>query len=241
VFRDALVFEALFSDAAAMRSRYWIDEPERPHFITQRGLQQFPILTCLLSRAELTIVRSDFLRPPQENDQDRFQDPFQSETLPGGREQRQGQLVELSCSAKEREREAPVARDDGDRRHPQWLPFSSHPRARRPKKSLVQSGPEVERSCGGRGGRRCHAGHRAGGRGTGAHGAVRFEKSSRSRGPEGAGVVVGPHTHCAQRLGPLDHLRQAARNARAPDQKCLLDARCREATRLLLRPVWVLQ
>ena len=27
----------------------------------------------------------------------------------------------------------------------------------------------------------------------------------------------------------------------APDQKCLLDARGREATRLLLRPVWVLR
>ena len=32
-----------------------------------------------------------------------------------------------------------------------------------------------------------------------------------------------------------------ARDARAPDQKCLLDARGREATRLLLRPVRVLQ
>jgi hypothetical protein len=42
-------------------------------------------------------------------------------------------------------------------------------------------------------------------------------------------------------LDPLDHLPQAARDARAPDQKCVLDAHCREATRLLLRPVWVLQ
>ena len=31
------------------------------------------------------------------------------------------------------------------------------------------------------------------------------------------------------------------RDARAPDQKCLLDARGREAPRLLLRSVWVLQ
>ena len=45
----------------------------------------------------------------------------------------------------------------------------------------------------------------------------------------------------AQRLDPLDHLRQAGRDARASDQKCLLDARRREATRLLLRSVWVLQ
>jgi hypothetical protein len=51
----------------------------------------------------------------------------------------------------------------------------------------------------------------------------------------------GHHTHRAQRLDPLDHLRQAARDARALDQKCLLDARGQEATRLLPRSVWVLQ
>jgi len=79
-----------------------------------------------------------------------------------------------------------------------------------------------------------------GGRGTGARSAVRFERSSCGRGPEGASVVVGHHVHCAQRLDPLDHLRQAARNARTPDQKCLLDASCRQATHLLLRPVWIL-
>ena len=45
----------------------------------------------------------------------------------------------------------------------------------------------------------------------------------------------------APRLDPLDHLRQAARDARAPDQKCLLDARGREAPPLLFRPGWVLQ
>ena len=36
-------------------------------------------------------------------------------------------------------------------------------------------------------------------------------------------------------------LRQAARDACAPEQKCLLDARCRKATRLLLRPIRVLR
>ena len=62
-----------------------------------------------------------------------------------------------------------------------------------------------------------------------------------ARRPEGESIVVGHHAHRAPRLDPLDHLRQAGRDARAPDQKCLLDARCREATRLLLRPLWVLQ
>jgi hypothetical protein len=124
---------------------------------------------------------------------------------------------------------------------PSMASLSGHSRARRPKKPLAQSGPEADRSRGRRGGRRCHAGHRACGRGTGARDAVRFEKSSRSRGSKGTGLVVGHHTHCAQRLDSLDHLRQAARNARAPDQKCLLDASCRKATRLLLRPVWVLR
>jgi hypothetical protein len=56
-----------------------------------------------------------------------------------------------------------------------------------------------------------------------------------------ARVVVGHHSHRASRLDPLDHLRQASRDARAPDQKCLLKASGREATRLLLRPVRVLQ
>jgi hypothetical protein len=39
----------------------------------------------------------------------------------------------------------------------------------------------------------------------------------------------------AQGLDSLDYLRQAARNARASNQKCLLDACVREATALLLR------
>jgi len=66
-------------------------------------------------------------------------------------------------------------------------------------------------------------------------------RSSRGRRPEGASVVVGHHSHRAQRLDPVDHLRQAARDLHASDQKCLLDARRREATPLLLRPLWVLQ
>ena len=72
-------------------------------------------------------------------------------------------------------------------------------------------------------------------------GAGRSEKSSRGCRPEGEKIVVGHHAQRAPRLDPLDHLRQAGRDARAPDQKCLLDARGREATRLLLRPVRVLQ
>ena len=53
--------------------------------------------------------------------------------------------------------------------------------------------------------------------------------------PESAGVMVGHYAHCAQRLDPLDHLRQAGRDARTPDQQRLLDARRREAPPLLLR------
>ena len=37
----------------------------------------------------------------KQSDQNRFQDPFQSETLPAGRE-REGRFVELSHPAKER-------------------------------------------------------------------------------------------------------------------------------------------
>lgn len=47
-------------------------------------------------------------------------------------------------------------------------------------------------------------------------------------------------TPIAQRLDPLDYLRQAARDSRPSDQQCLRNARCWEATRLLLRSVWVL-
>src|SRR5947207_730047 len=104
---------------------------------------------------------------------------------------------------------------------------------------LAQSEPEDARSCGRRRRRRRHAGDRAVGRGTGTHGAGRSAEGSRGR-PESAGVVVGHRAHCAQRLDPLDRLRQAARDSRAAGRQCLRDARCREATRLLLRSVWVL-
>src|SRR5437868_4939254 len=69
---------------------------------------------------------------------------------------------------------------------------------------------------------------------------IRHKRKLKSPAPC-AGVGVGHHAHRAQRLDPLDHLSQKTRDARAPDQECLFDARCREATRLLLRPVWVLQ
>ena len=130
---------------------------------------------------------------------------------------------------------------DRDRRHHQWLPFSSRARAGRPKESLAQSGPEATQICGRRGRRHRHARDRARVRGTGTHGAGRSEKSSRGRRTEGEKIVVGHHAHRAPGLDPLDHFRQAGRDTRAPDQKCLLDARRREAPPLLLRPVWVLQ
>jgi hypothetical protein len=81
----------------------------------------------------------------QPNDQNRI-DGFQSETLPAGRE-RERRLLDLSYPAKERHCEVPLARHDGDRRHHQWLPFSSDAPARWPKEPLAQSGPEAERSC----------------------------------------------------------------------------------------------
>ena len=71
-------------------------------------------------------------------------------------------------------------------------------------------------------------------------GTGRPEKSSRRRRLEGAGNVVGHHAQRAPGLDPLDQLGQASGDARAPDQKCLLDARGREATRGA-RPVRVLR
>src|SRR6266404_9661010 len=84
---------------------------------------------------------------------------FQSETLPagGGRE---GRLLDLSYPTKGRQCETPLAGHDDGRRHHQWLPLSSHARARRPKKPLAQSEPEDARSCGRRRRRRRHAGDR---------------------------------------------------------------------------------
>ena len=109
------------------------------------------------------------------------------------------------------------------------------------KKPLAQSGPKAVRSCRRTRGRRYHARDRAGGRGTGARSADRPEKSSRDRCPKGTSVVGGCHAHRAPRLDPLDNLCQAARDARTANQKCLLDARGREAPPLLFRPGWVLQ
>jgi hypothetical protein len=166
---------------------------------------------------------------------DQTLDPFQSETLPSA--EREGRLVDLSHPAKRRQCEVPLARHDGDRRHHQRLPFSSDSRARRPEKPLAQSGLEAADAAAGDvvSLEIAPAAAEPEPGGTG-----RSEKSSRGR-PAGAGVMVGHHARRAQRLDPLDHLRQAARDTRAPYQKCLLDARCREATRLLLRPGWVLQ
>jgi len=54
------------------------------------------------------------------------------------------------------------------------------------------------------------------------------EISSSSRGPCGR-----TSRQRAPGLDPLDHLfAKQNRDARAPDQECLLDGRCREATRL---------
>lgn len=75
---------------------------------------------------------------------------------------------------------------------------------------------------------------------TGTYYPGRFEKSSRRGRPEGERIVVGHHNQCASGLDPLDHLCQTARDARAPNQKCLLDVSRREAPRLLLRPIRVL-
>jgi Domain of unknown function (DUF1905) len=78
------------------------------------------------------------------------------------------------------------------------------------------------------------------GKGHGTRGANRSAQGSRGR-PESARVIVRHHAQCAPGLDPLDYLPQTRRDARAPDQKCVLDAHCREAPRLLLRPVRVLQ
>ena len=152
-----------------------------------------------------------------------------------------GELLDLSYPAKGRQCEAPFAGHDDGRRHHQWLPLSSHARARRSKKPLAQSEPEAKRSCGRRRRRRRHAGDRAGGKGTRNPRCQQICGRLSRPPPESAGVVVGHHAQCAPRLDPLDRLRQAGRDARASDRKCLLDARGREATRLLLRSVWVLQ
>jgi hypothetical protein len=52
--------------------------------------------------------------------------------------------------------------------------------------------------------------------------------------PEGPSGVVRPHADRSQRLDPLDHVRQAIRDSRAPDPQCWRNARCWKATRVLL-------
>ena len=58
---------------------------------------------------------------------------------------------------------------------------------------------------------------------------------------EGAGDLVRDHDRRAQGLDCLDHLGQADGDSRAPHPERLRYARDREATRLLLRPVRLLQ
>ena len=61
------------------------------------------------------------------------------------------------------------------------------------------------------------------------------EKSPRRRRPESERGVGRYHDRRAPGLDPLDHLRQAGRNAHPPDQNRLLHARQRQTPPLLLR------
>ncbi len=56
--------------------------------------------------------------------------------------------------------------------------------------------------------------------------------------PPVARKVWSDITPIAPRLGSLDRLRQASRDAHAADQNCLRHARQRKATSVLLRSVW---
>ena len=158
-----------------------------------------------------------------------------------GRSEREARLLDLSHPAKERQCEAPFAGHDGDRRHHQWLPFSSQLEPDGQKSHWLKVDRKLREAAGAEAGDVVTLEIAPAAEDTGTRGAGRSAEGSRGRRAEGAGVVVGHHAQCAPRLDPLDHLRQASRDARAPDQKCLLDARCRETTRLLLRPLRVLQ
>lgn len=79
-----------------------------------------------------------------------------------------------------------------------------------------------------------------GNKGTGTAGTGRSVQGA-SRHSESVGDLEGIYDHCAQGLDPLDHFRQAARDARAPHPQRLRYARDRETPGLLLRPVRVLQ
>lgn len=71
----------------------------------------------------------------------------------------------------------------------------------------------------------------------GTQSAGRSAESPRSRAENCGGGGVGHHADRAARLDSLDHLRQASRDSRAPDQDCLRHAGQRQATPLLLRSV----
>ena len=74
-----------------------------------------------------------------------FKIRFKAKLFPPA-ESEKGEFLDLSHPAKERQRQAPLAGHDGDRRHHQWQTFSSHARTRRPKKPLAQGGSEAARS-----------------------------------------------------------------------------------------------
>jgi len=175
---------------------------------------------------------------PPNNDKERSEYPIQGKAPPA-RSDWQGRLLDIPDPAREGQREAPDAKHDDGGRHPQWPSLSSHARAGRPKKPLAQGEQKAARSRGRRRRRHGRAGDQVSGRRTRTQGSGRSAEDSRRR-PEGAGVVVRDHSRCAQRLDPVDYLRQAARDTRASDRQCLRDARGRETTRLLLRSVRVL-
>jgi len=82
----------------------------------------------------------DFELSLRKNDQDRFQDPFQSETLPPGR-QRQDPLLELSCSPKNASAKLPSRGMTAIEGTLNGFPFQGTLEPERPKKPLAQSGP----------------------------------------------------------------------------------------------------
>lgn len=146
----------------------------------------------------------------------------------------------VSCLAKGGQCEAAVAGIDADRGDDERRSISGGGRSGRAKKSLAQGEPEVERSGGGGGGGFCDDGDRVAGGGAGADGAGGFEEGARG-GAEGAGGLVEYYDERALGLDPLDSFREAKRDAGAPGEECVLDARRREKESVLFRPVGVLQ
>src|SRR5208282_5353704 len=122
------------------RSRHGVGRPQsapaspvqRPNICRKQEKNQKPVRRDISRKKELFSQHpKSILVTPSKNGQNRFQDPLQSETLPAGGD-REGRLLDLSYPAKERQRETPFARHDDGRRHHQWLPLSSHDRARWP-------------------------------------------------------------------------------------------------------------